>query len=247
MRQDINHAWNRNQRGWANSNDVQNSQAWTRNFFCRQPASRTSPDDKISLIRSVKQARLEAVLICCDKPISLGKLTQYALLADAKETRELLDQLNAMYDFARTPYRVEKLAVGYQLMTRSEYGFWLSRMHDRKQEQTLSESALETLVIIAYRQPLTRAEIEAVRGVQCVELIKVLMEKGLVKIAGQADALGRPYLYATTKKFLEIYGLQNLNELPMGEALRVKDACDTNLPEEMLTSENASEESSDAA
>lgn len=203
-------------RGHATTSSGEWLQSWRR----RGPQDESSHAGRVVGRRTPKQARLEAVFIISEKPISLGKLTQHALLSSNEETRHLIGELNALYDEVATPFRVEKLAAGYQLMTRSEYAFWLSRMHDRKQEQSISDSAMETLVIIAYRQPLTRAEIESIRGVQCIELVKVLMEKGLVKIAGQADTLGRPYLYGTTKKFLEIYGLRSLNELPMKDVLR---------------------------
>ncbi len=202
------------------SQEASPSSEWEKNWQRREGASEVVIAGRLPGRRTPKLARLEAVLIVTEKPISIGKLTQHALLASSEETRQLIGQLNELYDADATPFRVEKHVAGYQLMTRSEYAFWLSRMHDRKQEQSISDSAMETLVIIAYRQPLTRAEIESIRGVQCVELIKVLMEKGLVKISGHADTLGRPYLYGTTRKFLETYGLRSLNELPMNDVLR---------------------------
>jgi segregation and condensation protein B len=85
----------------------------------------------------------------------------------------------------------------------------------------LSPPALETLTVVAYRQPITRAEIEAVRGVQCAEMLKHLLERGLVRIAGEDNSLGRPYLYETTRQFLEVFGLGSLDELPLADRLRV--------------------------
>jgi segregation and condensation protein B len=112
------------------------------------------------------------------------------------------------------------VATGYQLLTRPEYAPWLDKLHQRQTELKLSPPALETLTVVAYRQPLTRADIEAVRGVQCAEMLKQLMERGLVRIAGEDDSLGRPYLYETTRVFLELFGLRSLADLPMADRLR---------------------------
>lgn len=169
--------------------------------------------------RTAKMARLEAALFVAEGPMSLRKLAQAALLADFKECRQQIEALNDSYDASRTPFRIEQVAGDFQLLTRPNFAFWLNRLHQRKTELKLSRSMLETLSIIAYRQPLTRADVESVRGVQSSELIKQLMERGLVKIDGFEDTLGRPYLYRTTKKFLELFGLQNLAEMPMYESL----------------------------
>ena len=99
-------------------------------------------------------------------------------------------------------------------MTREELAPLVSRLHEQRQQQKLSQAALETLSIIAYRQPVMRAEIEVIRGVACGEVLRGLMERRLVKIVGRAEELGRPMLYGTTKEFLSIFGLANLNDLP---------------------------------
>src|SRR5207237_5142591 len=97
---------------------------------------------------------------------------------------------------------------------------WLGRLRRGAAEVRLSPAARETLAVVAYRQPVTRADVEAVRGVQCGEVLRQLMEKGLVRIAGRDDSLGRPVLYGTTKKFLQVFGLKSLRELPHAEQLR---------------------------
>ena len=165
-------------------------------------------------------ARLEAALFVADGPLSLKRLSTLAALADMAEARALLDALNAAYDDAGTAFRAERVATGYQLLTRPEFAPWLGRLHHREPDWRLSPPSLETLTIIAYRQPITRADIETVRGVQCAEILKQLMDRGLVRIGGEDDSLGRPYLYETTRKFLETYGLRSLDELPMADRLR---------------------------
>ena len=165
-------------------------------------------------------ARLEAVLLVADAPLSPRRLAQWATLADATEARTLIARLNAAYEQAGTPFRVERVAAGYRLFTLPQFAFWLGKLHHREADLKLSPPSLETLTIIAYRQPITRADVEAIRGVQCSEMIKQLMERGLVRIGGEDDSLGRPFLYETTRKSLETFGLRDLEELPLGDRLR---------------------------
>ncbi|MDA0835441.1 MAG: SMC-Scp complex subunit ScpB [Planctomycetota bacterium] len=176
----------------------------------------------VPFVRSTKLARLEAVLLVVGETMSPRRLAQLATLVDAAEVRELIDELNAAYDADGSTFRVERLAGGDQMMTRREVCSWLNKLHHRQAEMKLTPSAMETLSIVAYQQPMTRADLEAIRGVQSVEMLKLLMERGLVKIGGQEESLGRPYLYETTRKFLELYGLRSLDDLPMAEALRRK-------------------------
>ncbi len=172
------------------------------------------------LARDGKLARLEAALFLADEPLTARRLAEVAALADAAEARRLADRLRALYDADGTAFRVEELAGGYQLLTRSEFHPWLLRLRRTGHDLRLTPAALETLAVIAYRQPIMRAEVEAVRGVQCGEVVRVLMEKGLVRIAGRHDSLGRPQLYGTTKKFLQAFGLNSLKDLPEVESLK---------------------------
>jgi segregation and condensation protein B len=170
--------------------------------------------------RSQKMARAEAVLLVSDAPLSPRRLAQLATLADATEARTQINRLNAAYEQSGTPFRVERVAAGYRLFTLPQFAFWLGKLHHREAELKLSPPSMETLTIIAYRQPITRADVEAIRGVQCSEMIKQLMERNLVRIGGEDDSLGRPFLYETTRKFLEMFGLRDLEELPLAEKLR---------------------------
>jgi len=165
-------------------------------------------------VRSSKLARLEAVLFVADSPLSARKIADAAKLIDATQCRDLIEDLNVLYDAEESPFRVEQIANGYQLLTRPEYSQWLDRIHHRNIELKLTPPALETLTIIAYRQPITRADVEAIRSVQSSEVIKQLMERQLIRIGGEEDSLGRPYLYETTKYFLQYLGIRHIDQLP---------------------------------
>jgi segregation and condensation protein B len=141
-------------------------------------------------------------------------------LADATEARTLIRRLNQFYDRGGRAFRVEELAGGFQLLSRPEFATWLRRLGHVPAEVRLSAPALETLAVIAYRQPVPRADIEAIRGVNCGEILRQLMDRDLVRIAGRSEDLGRPYLYGTTKRFLQMFGLLNLDQLPRAAALR---------------------------
>ena len=181
-------------------------------------AGESSPTDVRR--RTPKMARTEAVLFVADEPLPIKRLVQLATLADVDEAQELIVRLNLAYDAAGSTFRVERVATGLRLLTRREFVFWLDKLHQRQAALKLTPPMLETLAIVAYRQPLTRADVEAVRGVQSAEMLKQLMERELIRIAGEDDSLGRPFLYETTRKFLEIYGVQSLDDLPMADRLR---------------------------
>jgi segregation and condensation protein B len=166
------------------------------------------------LARDGALALVEAALLAADEPLTLRRLVVAAGLNDAGEARRLVKRLQALYDADGTAFQVEEIAGGYQLLTRPEFHPWLARLRRGGRDVRLSGPARETLAIIAYKQPVTRADVEAIRGVQCSEVLRQLMEKGLVRIAGRHDSLGRPVLYGTTKKFLQVFGLKTLRDLP---------------------------------
>lgn len=172
--------------------------------------------------RTPKMARMEAVLFVADEALPIKRLVQLATLADVDEAQELIARLNLAYDASGSTFRIERVATGLRLLTLREFVFWLDKLHQRQAALKLTPPMLETLAIVAYRQPLTRADVEAVRGVQSAEMLKQLMERELVRIAGEDDSLGRPFLYETTRKFLEVYGVQSLDDLPMADRLRRK-------------------------
>jgi len=165
-------------------------------------------------------AVVEAILFATDSPISPAKIAQVAELPGRREVKQAVARLNERYEQMGCTFRIESIAGGYQMLTLPEYHDVVGRLFRAKSETRLSQAALETLAIVAYRQPVLRADIEAIRGVATGEVLRGLMEKQLVKIVGRAEVLGRPMLYGTTRRFLEVFGLSNLKELPNVEELR---------------------------
>ena len=162
---------------------------------------------------------VEAVLFSSDEPLTTTRLANI-VEATTKQVREHIDNLNKKYEENNNAFRIEQIAGGYQMLTLSRYNHWLKQLLRVRSENKLSPAALETLAIIAYKQPVIRADIEAIRGVAVGEVIRSLSYKGLVKIVGRAEVLGRPMLYGTTKKFLEVFGLNTLKDLPKIEELK---------------------------
>jgi segregation and condensation protein B len=161
-----------------------------------------------------KRRRVEAILFLSRSPLPSRKLSQLAGLADATEARTLVRQLNQVYADCGRSFRAEEVGGGYQLMTRPALAPWLRRLGHIPKTLQLTPPAMETLSIVAYRQPVLRADIEAIRGVACGEILRQLMERDLVRISGRSEELGRPYLYSTTKSFLQNFGLRDVDALP---------------------------------
>lgn len=175
---------------------------------------------------TARRSRLEAVLFLAREPLGLRKLAQLANLADGTEARTLLRSLRERYDERGCAFQVAQVAGGYQLLSRREFAPWLRPQAPAEREIRLSPPALETLAVVAYRQPVLRAEVEAIRGVACGEILRQLMDRDLLRIVGRSEELGRPLRYGTTKRFLEVYGLSNLDQLPWAKQLRRTSAAD---------------------
>lgn len=180
----------------------------------RTPNPTESNSDGDPQIRSAACARLEAALFLTEEPLPLNRLAEVAGLKDATDARRLLAQLAEHLESADGAFRVEEIAGGYQLFTRPEFAPWLVRLRPETPGVRLTPALWETLTMIAYRQPMTRADLECVRGVDCADALKSLQEKGLVRTAGRQNALGRPQLYGTSKRVLQILGLRSIAELP---------------------------------
>lgn len=145
-----------------------------------------------------------------------------ALLAAATRQIDLLaDHLNQQYEATGRAFRIEQLSGGYRMMTLAEHAGVLAKFHHSKPPAKLSRAAVETLAIIAYKQPLTRAQLEAIRGVACGEVLKTLLDRRLVGIKGRAEELGRPMLYGTTPQFLAQFGLASIKDLPAPTELKL--------------------------
>lgn len=171
-------------------------------------------------------ATVEAVIFSSDSPLSAGRIGAIAELP-AGSVKKAIARLNERYEAIGAVFRIEEIAGGYQMMSQPQYHDVLARLVTSKKDTRLTQASLETLAIVAYRQPILRADIEAIRGVASGEVLRGLMERQLIKIVGRAEVIGRPMLYGTTKQFLEIFGLASLDDLPRMEELRALDAPQT--------------------
>ena len=156
---------------------------------------------------------IEAILFVAGEPVTLTDLA-HALDLTVSELIPALDQLKDEYDLDRRGLRLNRFGESVQLSIRPDYAPYIERLLQPVQKQSLSQAAMETLSIVAYRQPVTKTEIEAVRGVKCDYSVTSLLNKGLIEEAGRRESLGRPIQYATTEKFLQHFGIESLNELP---------------------------------
>ena len=171
-------------------------------------------------LTAAKLARVEAILLLAREPLPSRKLAALADLADGTEARSLVRELARRLRNRGSAFQPVEVAHGMQLLTRPQLADWLAKLHAPASEARLSAPALETLAVTAYRQPVTRSEIEAIRGVQCGEILRVLMERDFLRIVGRSEELGRPFLYGTTRKFLQVFGLRRLEQLPAVDQIR---------------------------
>jgi len=170
---------------------------------------------------------VEAILLSVERPMTPGKIAE-ALGLGAEEDgpgqiERAVDALNGAYEQTGRAFRIERVAGGYRVMTLPRFAPIIAGLRTARDAGRLSRPAVETLAIVAYRQPITRAELEAVRGVSCGEVLKTLLERRLVAIVGRAEEPGRPILYGTTRRFLEVFGLASLKDLPKAGELHLGD------------------------
>ncbi|HUT29170.1 MAG TPA: SMC-Scp complex subunit ScpB [Sedimentisphaerales bacterium] len=191
-----------------------------------QPDEQVEPDaepgseqDAEPEIETTAESVVEAVLFASDEALTAARLADI-VETSPKQIRQYIENLNEKYRANNNAFRIEQIAGGYQMLTLSPYNHWLQKLLRVRDDSKLSPASLETLAIIAYKQPIIRADIEAIRGVAVGDIVRNLMYKGLVKIVGRAEVLGRPMLYGTTKKFLETFGLNSLKDLPKIEELK---------------------------
>jgi len=177
-------------------------------------AGGNQPSDRITPAQIV-----EALLFSSDAPLSAARLAQLSGIKLVGEVRRRVAELNEKYTQAGLSFRIEEIARGYQMLSLACFRPWLAELNKHHARSRLSAAALETLSIVAYKQPVIRADIEAIRGVGSGEVLNRLREIGLVKIMGRAEVVGRPMLYGTTRKFLDIFGLADLEDLPPMESL----------------------------
>ena len=173
-----------------------------------------------SLGREESRQAIHALLFVSDRPVSADRLAEALGDVDKEVVVNLLEELRDELESGHAPYRLREIAGGYQLVTNQAFAPYIRRMLQIKKSNKLSKSALETLAIIAYKQPVTRAEVESVRGVSVAYAFDTLQEKRLIKVSGVAEVPGRPKLYRTTEEFLVHFGIKSLKELPSMEEIR---------------------------
>ena len=156
---------------------------------------------------------IESLLFVAEEPLTVDKIKRIAVNAETREIRSALADLSAEYDARPGGFYLDEVAGGFQIRTRPEYNEWIRKLIQPK-PMRLSKAALETLVIIAYKQPIIRSDIEHLRGVDCGGVLRVLLERKLIRVLGRREIAGRPLIYATTKRFLEVFDLKDLKDLP---------------------------------
>ena len=165
---------------------------------------------------------VEALLFASPEPLTQTRIN-LIFETDPPKLDEAVKELNRHYEKANRSFKIQGIAGGFQLTTLPEFDIWIKRMLDKSGKLALSTAALETLAIIAYKQPISRFNVESIRGVDCSGVIKTLLSKGLVRIKGRDEGPGRPLLYATTDKFLENFGVNRISDLP-----KLKEIADLN-------------------
>lgn len=180
------------------------------------PSPTTAEQSEAAVPEAELSAYVEAAVFASDRPLTPARLAE-ALGATIKAVGDAVDKLNEQYEASGRSFRIERVANGLQVLTLPRFSPVLERVNRSKAQNKLSPAAMETLAIVAYKQPIVRAEVEAIRGVACGETLRSLLDRGLIRITGRAEELGRPMLYGTTTTFLTTFGLASLKDLPKAE------------------------------
>jgi len=178
---------------------------------------------------------IEVLVFASDKPISAEQIAHFLEIDDSQDVDKLIAQLNLEYSDQGRTFCIRKIAGGYKFATDRQYYHLIEILYEEKKEISLTSSALEVLAIVAYHQPITRPKVDAIRGVNSQYHIKNLLEVKLIKIAGRMKTFGRPLLYTTTDKFLEFFGLNDIEDLPNLHQIRELMATDIAEPQNMKT------------
>ncbi|MDP8227730.1 MAG: SMC-Scp complex subunit ScpB [Candidatus Celaenobacter polaris] len=178
---------------------------------------------------------IEVLVFASDKPISAEQIAHFLEIDDSQDVDKLIAQLNLEYSDQGRTFCIRKIAGGYKFATDRQYYHLIEKLYEEKKDISLTSSALEVLAIVAYHQPITRPKVDAIRGVNSQYHIKNLLEVKLIKIAGRMKTFGRPLLYTTTDKFLEFFGLNDIEDLPNLHQIRELMATDIAEPQNMKT------------
>ncbi len=185
---------------------------------------------------------VEALLFISEKPIMLEQIKEVIEGVDTADIKEMVNLLQKEYTERKSGMSIVEIAGGYQMLTNMEYALYVKKFYHSRHKERLSKPALEALAIIAYKQPISRLDIELIRGVNCDGVVAHLLDKALIKIVGRKEVPGRPYIYATTKQFLEYFGLKSLSDLPKLEDFSSLQPVGEEGAEEVLAAEQESKE-----
>lgn len=164
---------------------------------------------------------VEAILFASESPLTPAEIARASDGLTSRGVETAIEELRGEYEEDERAFQIYKLADGYQILTRPEFAGYLERFDSVSRPNRLSQAALETLAIVAYRQPVSRMEVEEVRGVNVASVLRTLQERELIEVVGREEGLGRPMLYGTTRKFLEHFGLSSIEDLPRPEELEI--------------------------
>jgi len=192
-------------------------------------------------------AVIEALLFSSEKPLMLEQIRGVLDNLSADEVRKAIEELKEEYEKGNRGMRIAEVAGGFQMITPAAFATFLKRLYKGRRTEKLSTPALETLAIIAYKQPVTRMEIESIRNVNVDNMVKVFVDKGLVRVTGRKKSPGRPRVYGTTRQFLEHFGLKSLDELPKIEGVLKPEALGEKLDVAQKNAEVAGLKEEDAA
>ncbi len=176
----------------------------------------TPPAEAPALSLPELQSAIEAVLFSTGEPITIRQLAELFEVS-VHDVREAVENLRLELVDQQRAFRLHEIAGGLKLLTRPQFHPWVAKLQQSRKQERLSPAALETLSVIAYKQPLSKAALEGIRGVQCTPILKTLLDRGLIKIVGREEGLGKPLLYGTTQLFLETFGLHSVTHLPQPE------------------------------
>ena len=157
---------------------------------------------------------VEALIFASDSPISENRIKNVVTELESDQIHEIVDELNHEYDKHERAFKIVRLAGGYQFVTKSEYASYIKQYYKGRSKSRLSRAALETLAIIAFKQPISRPEIDSIRGVNSDGVVKNLLERNLIHISGRSETIGRALLYSTTSEFLQYFGVNDIVDLP---------------------------------
>lgn len=190
---------------------------------------------------------IETLIFITDKPLTTQKIVE--LINDPEVTEQLVEELIVelqTFYMQNSAIEIRKIAEGYQMATKPEFSEYVRRLYRDRTLLRLSPAAVETLSIIAYRQPITKSEIEEIRGVDCTAVLETLLERKLIKIVGRKEVVGRPLLYGTTQEFLKYFGLTSLSDLPPLEEFVEQAIEETSVPSEQTAESNTSSEETES-